>query len=106
MPALSVVNIILSYVYLAFVIFCFLLSLGNRPAGSKWGYITAMVVFALLTMYMTAAALTLAILGIKNAQNNGGAESLISNSVFRNIVVSIASTFGIWLLASIIYVSV
>ena len=55
-PQLTIPNYILCYVYLAFLIFCFLLSLGNRPAGSKWGYITAMVMFALLTVYMTVSA--------------------------------------------------
>ncbi|KDN52455.1 glycosyltransferase family 2 protein, partial [Tilletiaria anomala UBC 951] len=102
-PQLKVPNYILTYVYLAFVVFCFLMALGNRPAGSKWGYITAMAVFALLTMYMTAAALALAITSIIKAEKSGDATSLIGNAVFRNIVVSIASTFGVWFLASLIY---
>ena len=41
---------------LAFIIFCFLLSMGNRPAGSKWGYTLSMVVFAVVTLYMTVSA--------------------------------------------------
>ena len=30
---------------------CFILSLGNRPQGSKWGYTLAMIGFALITIY-------------------------------------------------------
>jgi hypothetical protein len=30
-----------------------MLSLGNRPQGSKWGYTLAFIGFALLTVYMT-----------------------------------------------------
>ena len=32
---------------------CFILSLGNRPQGSKWGYTGAMIGFAIITVYMT-----------------------------------------------------
>ena len=104
-PQLKIPNTILSYIYLAFVIFCFLMALGNRPAGSKWGYISAMVMFAILTVYMTAAAIGLAVTSIIKAQESGDAASLIGNAVFRNIVVSIAATYGVWLVASLLYVS-
>ena len=32
---------------------CYILSLGNRPQGAKWGYTLAFVGFALITVYMT-----------------------------------------------------
>ena len=37
------INIVLNYCYLALLIICFLLALGNRPQGSKWGYTLAVV---------------------------------------------------------------
>ncbi|SPO21055.1 Chitin synthase 4 [Ustilago trichophora] len=103
--ALKVPNLVLSYIYIAFIIFCFLLSMGNRPAGSKFGYTLAMVVFALLTLYMTGAAVYLAVDSILNATgaNGGGAEALVSNRTFVNIVISLAATFGIWTIASIMF---
>ncbi|SNX81787.1 Chitin synthase 4 [Melanopsichium pennsylvanicum] len=103
--ALKVPNLVLSYIYIAFIIFCFLLSMGNRPAGSKFGYTLAMVVFALLTAYMTAAAIYLAVDAILNATgaNGAGAEALVSNRTFVNIVISLAATFGIWTIASIMF---
>ncbi|EPQ26218.1 uncharacterized protein PFL1_06153 [Pseudozyma flocculosa PF-1] len=102
---LTIPNRVLSYVYVAFIIFCFLLSMGNRPAGSKWGYTISMIVFALLTLYMTAAALYLAVDSILNATgaNGPGAESLVSDTTFVNIVISLAATFGLYLLASIMF---
>lgn len=36
---------------------CFILSLGNRPQGSKWGYTGAMIGFAFITVYMTVRLL-------------------------------------------------
>ncbi|GAC73696.1 chitin synthase/hyaluronan synthase [Moesziomyces antarcticus T-34] len=103
--ALHVPNLVLSYIYVAFIIFCFLLSMGNRPAGSKFGYTLAMVVFALLTLYMTGAAIYLAVDSILNATGagGGGAEALVSNRTFVNIVISLAATFGIWTIASIMF---
>ena len=53
LSGISVVNSILTYFYLGLIIMCFILSLGNRPQGSKWGYTMAMVGFAFITVYMT-----------------------------------------------------
>lgn len=104
--ALHIPNVILTYIYIAFIIFCFLLSMGNRPAGSKWQFILSMIVFALMTLYMTAAAIYLAVSSIITAENDSdGAKELLTDPIFVNIVISIAATFGIWLLASLLYVS-
>jgi len=50
---IDIVNGILHYFYLVLVVMCFLLALGNRPQGSKFGYTLAMIGFALITVYMT-----------------------------------------------------
>lgn len=49
----SIVSTILEYFYVGLLLTCFILSLGNRPQGSKWGYTLAMIGFALITIYMT-----------------------------------------------------
>ena len=51
--AVHILNIILNYAYLGLLVMCFLLSLGNRPQGAKWGYTLAMIGFAIITVYMT-----------------------------------------------------
>lgn len=50
---IHVLNLILNYFYLGLLVMCFLLSLGNRPQGAKWGYTLAFIGFALVTIYMT-----------------------------------------------------
>lgn len=50
---IKVVNIVLNYIYLGLLIMCFLLSLGNRPQGSKFAFTFAMIGFSLITVYMT-----------------------------------------------------
>ncbi|KAG6830638.1 Chitin synthase 4 [Tephrocybe sp. NHM501043] len=52
---LKVLNVILNYFYVGLLVMCFILSLGNRPQGSKWGYTAAFVGFGLITIYMTFA---------------------------------------------------
>ena len=49
---LHIPSIVTQYVYIVFLIVVFLLSMGNRPTGSKSGYMLSMIVFALLTAYM------------------------------------------------------
>lgn len=50
-------NLVLNFFYLGLLIMCFLLSLGNRPQGSKWGYTFAMIGFSLITVYMTVTSI-------------------------------------------------
>ncbi len=53
LKGIHVFNVIINYVYLGLLIMCYLLALGNRPQGSKWGYTTAFIGFAVITVYMT-----------------------------------------------------
>ncbi|KAG5730212.1 Chitin synthase 4 [Termitomyces sp. T112] len=111
LPWTPIVNHILTYFYLGLLIMCFILSLGNRPQGSKWGYAGAFVGFAIITIYMTAAAFLLAIKGIENVaatvnQNSNRPLQLsdvFTNPIFRNIVLSLLSTLGLYILSSLIF---
>ncbi|KAF8727491.1 hypothetical protein AX14_007350 [Amanita brunnescens Koide BX004] len=99
-------NIILEYVYIGLLIMCFLLSLGNRPQGSKWGYTFAFVGFALITIYMTFAALFIAVKGIQNiAVSNDGLTlgSFFTNTLFRNIIISLVATLGLYVVSSLLH---
>ncbi|TFK88987.1 glycosyltransferase family 2 protein [Polyporus arcularius HHB13444] len=103
---IHIVNVILEYFYLGLLIMCYILSLGNRPQGAKWFYTLAFIGFALITVYMTFAAFFLAFKGIENIQKTDGpltADSLFTNSIFRNIVISLVATLGLYVAASIIF---
>lgn len=104
--AIGIVTRIINYFYLGLLIACFILSLGNRPQGSKWGYTIAIVGFGVITMYMTAVAFVLAFKGIENVAKDTGPLTLgdvFSNSIFRNIVLSLLATLGLYILASLIF---
>ena len=51
--AMHIPNMIINYIYLGLLVMCFILALGNRPQGSKWGYTTAFLGFAAITVYKT-----------------------------------------------------
>ncbi|THU75900.1 hypothetical protein K435DRAFT_974654 [Dendrothele bispora CBS 962.96] len=59
-----------------------------------------------ITIYMTVAAFLLAFKGINNlvkADNGLNVGSLFTNSIFRNIVLSLLATLGLYIVASLIF---
>ncbi|KAG8768582.1 Chitin synthase, class 1 [Ceratobasidium sp. 428] len=104
--AIHYLNIILNYFYLGMLTMCFLLSLGNRPQGSKFGYTMAFIGFGLITVYMTFAAFFLAVKSINDLTSQEGPlnfGSFFTNSIFRNVVISIAATLGLYIVASLLF---
>lgn len=72
-----------------------------------------MICWALITVYMLFAAVFITVKGIQNVEAavraDGGKFTLsdvFTNSIFRNIVISLLSTYGLYLLSSIIFFDV
>ncbi|TEA22879.1 Chitin synthase 1 [Colletotrichum sidae] len=59
--ATPIVNALLKYIYLAFVILQFILALGNRPKGSKYTYIASFVIFGLIQIYILILSMYLVV---------------------------------------------
>ena len=78
----------------------FILSLGNRPQGSKHMFIGSIVLLGLVGAYATGCGIYF-VVKIVNDQYDGQAS--LGNNVFTNIVVSMASTYGIYALMSLLY---
>lgn len=97
--------LICEYVYLAFIVYCFLLSMGNRPQGNRIGYLVSMVVFGLIMMIIMSFVVFLAYWSIKTELEDHHDLEIFSDGVFVRIVISVLSTYGIWLLASLMFVS-
>ena len=87
----------------------FFLLLDNWPQGSKWGYTLAFIGFGFITIYMTVAAFLLAHKGIQSvAQAEGRAIQLsdfLTISISTDLVLSLAATLGLYIVASLIFVS-
>lgn len=63
-----------------------------------------MIGFALLTVYMLFAAIFLAVKGIEavKAVDDINAGTIFGNKIFRNIVVSLVATYGLYIIASLL----
>ena len=79
----------------------------------KWAYITAMVFFAFLMAYMMFAAIWITIKAVNAAKNEtfseltganvSTANAILGNPTFRNVILSLSSTYGLWLVASFLF---
>ncbi|RKP01104.1 hypothetical protein CXG81DRAFT_12399 [Caulochytrium protostelioides] len=94
---------VLNALYLAAIVLIFISSLGNRPQGSKWLFMLCVVFFAIIMVFMLFLAVwTMVILSRAAAQDFTG--SLFgTNSSFRDLVISLLSTYGLYLIGSILF---
>ncbi|KAG9238120.1 putative chitin synthase G [Amylocarpus encephaloides] len=109
--ATPIVNTILKYLYVGFLITQFILALGNRPKGSKLTYLISFVVFGLINAYLIVLSLYLAFNGIQATNFNTSAGTA---NFFRSffgtsdgsggiIIVALLATFGLYFVASFMY---
>lgn len=110
--ATPIINAVLKYLYLAFVILQFILALGNRPKGSKYLYILSLAVFALiqgyilvLSGYLVARAFSGGISGqISFATTDDFVQSFFGGASEAGvIIVALVTIYGLNFLASFLY---
>jgi len=98
------------YIYLFAIVVIVISSIGNRPQASKGIYISCMAIFAILmigmlaeagyTVYSTVHAM-MATNSFSSAHSFGSA--LLTNGPFRDIVISLVSVYGVYFLASFLF---
>ncbi|KAK4051671.1 Chitin synthase, class 3 [Microbotryomycetes sp. JL221] len=86
-------NALVQNAYIGTIIACFILSMGNKPKAAKWKYMTVMSLLAAETAYLIGAAIFCVVKAV-----SGMAES----TVMAQIVISLLSTYGCYVLASLI----
>nr|XP_031864416.1 uncharacterized protein CI109_000330 [Kwoniella shandongensis]KAA5531488.1 hypothetical protein CI109_000330 [Kwoniella shandongensis] len=91
-PHIGILNSIAQYGYLGALVACFIFGMGNRPQGSPWKYKSTIYFFALLTTYMLVCAVLCTIQAVKN----------FSSPVFARMVVSVISTYGVYIVSSLL----
>lgn len=96
-------------VYFFAIAFLFIMSLGNRPQGSKWLYYSLATLFALimgLMLFMGGWTIYLAIKNydeFRKRNNTSFIKYFSSTPTFRDMVVSVVSTYGLYLISSLIH---
>jgi len=108
--ATPIINTILKYLYLAFLITQFILALGNRPKGSKLTYLISFVVFGMINAYLIVLSMYLAVNGIANTTFGGNGTGDFFKSFFGSdnggggiIIIALLATFGLYFVASFMY---
>lgn len=88
---------VLRYTLVLVICTQFILSMGNRPQGAKKLYTASMIVYSIIMAYNTFAVVYIVYRQFDNGLTASG------NNAFTNLVVSIASTIGLYTLMSILY---
>lgn len=107
-----VVNALLQYLYLAFVMLQFILALGNRPKGSKFTYIASFMVFGLIQGYILVLSAYLVVRAfdtpigdqISFASTDAFLDSFFGGSSAGGVIlVALITIYGLNFVASFMY---
>ncbi|KAF7554624.1 hypothetical protein G7Z17_g2756 [Cylindrodendrum hubeiense] len=111
--ASPLVNVIIKYIYLAFLILQFILALGNRPKGSQFTYIASFFVFGLIQAYIIVLTAYLVVQAFSTPiaeQISFASGQAIVDSFFGTgggaagvIIIAIITIYGLNYLASFLY---
>ncbi|PSR97018.1 chitin synthase 3 [Coniella lustricola] len=97
-------GVVFEWLYGISLMTCFVLSMGNRPAGSGPFYMAMVVFWAIIFIYLMFAAIYISVKAIETdlSENGFNLNDLFKNEVFYTLIVSVMSTYGIWLIASLL----
>lgn len=100
-----VFSVIFLWLYGLSILITFILSLGNKPKGSSTFYLSTFIFFAILMLYMLACSIYMSVEAIKGIVEDGNTtfKALIQKETFRDLIISLGSTYILYLLSSIIY---
>ncbi|KAL8947796.1 MAG: hypothetical protein Q9222_005966 [Ikaeria aurantiellina] len=94
-----IIFVVLRFACVLLICTQFILSMGNRPQGAKRMFMSSFVVYSVIMAYTTFAALYIVILQLKAPTTS----LKLGNNLFTNLIVSTASTIGLYFLMSFLY---
>ncbi|PWN18715.1 hypothetical protein BCV69DRAFT_284698 [Microstroma glucosiphilum] len=99
------VNLVLKWIYAAFIVLQFVLALGNRPKGEKTTYIISFIVFGILGVYIMTISLWLTIKAFIAADVNSWAAlwHLFTSAQTAVLIAALTATFGVYLIGSLLF---
>ncbi|KAM7184677.1 class 2 chitin synthase [Naviculisporaceae sp. PSN 640] len=95
----KIIFIIFRYVMILLISTQFILSLGNRPQGAKKMYLASMIIYGVIMVYTTISCFYIIIYQLTKKDT----VMVLGNNVFTNLIVSTASTIGLYFLMSFLY---
>lgn len=101
----KILGTVFEIIYVATLLYCFILAMGNRPQGSRKSYLAMVIFWSVLMVWLTFAAIYLTVRSIQNQVNTPGFTfaDVFTDYQFFTIIVSLASTYVLWFIASIMF---
>jgi chitin synthase len=119
----EIVSVIVEWIYLGSLVACFVLSLGNTPDGSRRFYLTMVYSWGLIMMYycppfqasyetadhmyryLMFASIFITVKAVKAEADDGvfTFSKLFKNELFFTLIVSLLSTYVLWIFISIVF---
>jgi len=90
---------VLKYTCTLLICMQFILSMGNRPQGAKKMFFWSMVMYSVIMAYTTFASFYIVVVQLKDPKS----EKTIGNNVFTNLIISTATTIGLYFMMSFMY---
>ncbi|GAA5918550.1 hypothetical protein JCM1841_003297 [Sporobolomyces salmonicolor] len=78
-------------------------ALGNKPSGSRWWYMFVIVIFSLLFCIAVYCTCWTIILTFQAVTDWSEPMELLKQSGFRDIVIALAATYGLYVISSILH---
>jgi chitin synthase len=91
--------VILRYVCVLLICTQFILSMGNRPQGARKLYFGSMIIYGVIMAYNTFCCIYIVVYQLK--KHTGSLK--VGHNLFTNLIVSLASTLGLYVLMSFLY---
>ena len=100
-----ILGVVFEWLYLATLLTCFVLALGNRPQGSNKFYMTMVYFWVGIMLYLMFATIFITVrsIQIETAENGFRVKDLFKNKLFFTLIISMASTYLMWFLISFIF---
>ncbi|KAI2032833.1 Chitin synthase, class 2 [Ophidiomyces ophidiicola] len=98
----QIIFVALRYACVLLICLQFILSMGNRPQGAKKMFLSSMIVYSIIMVYTTFAALYMVVMQLKY-RDAKDKELKLGNNIFTNIIVSTLSTVGLYFIMSFMY---
>ncbi|PGH35279.1 chitin synthase C [[Emmonsia] crescens] len=100
-----ILGVVFEWLYLATLMTSFILALGNRPQGSNKFYMTMVYFWIGIMIYLSFAAIFITVKSIQaeTADGDFSFTSIFSNYQFLSMIVSLMSTYVLWIVASLLF---
>lgn len=100
-----VLGVVFEWLYLFTLLTCFVLALGNRPQGSNKAYMSMVIFWVFIMIYLMFASIFITVKSIQTEveTNSFTWQDIIKNQIFYTLIISLASTYLLWFVVSFLF---